>query len=347
MNQNSDSNDPTHFVRSELDTLSRVKDPLPEVPQSQRALFQQNTIARPTSVEGLGIHTGKPVILRFLPAPSDTGIVFRRVDQEEVEIPALCSEVVSLELATTLGTPPPDPSDPRSGITVSTIEHLMAAAHIMGIDNLMVEVGGPEIPILDGSATPYMRLLQAAGVQGQDATRKHFVVTAPVEVIHEDKWIRVSPYPGLRISYTLDYELPSIGRQQIDFVIDRETFSRELASARTFGLRRDIERLHAIGLGLGGRKDNCIVFSAEGPTNTELRFPDEPVRHKALDAVGDFALLGAPLWGHLEIEKGGHLLHYQLMEKLLANPHCWTWTTLQSNPPVRAQGRAPQQQSQA
>ncbi len=330
------------------DVLAHPRELLPNVPNVQKALFQQNTIARATSVEGLGIHTGRPVTLRLLPAPVDTGIIFRRTDRGNVEIPARCSEVVSLDLATTLGTRQ-DPANEggasegrASSVTVSTIEHLMAAAHMMSIDNLIVEVNGPEIPILDGSATPFMKLLEAAGVEGLAATRKVFVVTEPVELELEDKWIRVSPYPGLRISYTLDYEIESIGHQEIDFVIDRTSFGTELASARTFGLRRDIDRLHAMGLGLGGRKDNCVVFSADGPTNTALRFPDEPVRHKALDAIGDFALLGAPLWGHLEVKRGGHLLHYRLMEKLLANPHTWSLASLDASHQIEGQDGLPQ-----
>lgn len=333
------SETPSRTSRRPLDTLAHSRQQLPHVPKVQRALFQQNTIARPTSVEGLGIHTGRPVTLRLLPAPIDTGIVFQRTDRGGITIPARCSEVVSLDLATTLGAGPGSHDD--HSITISTIEHLMAAAHMMAIDNLLVEVNGPEIPILDGSATPFLNLLEAAGTEGQDATRKLFVVTEPVELELEDKWIRVSPYPGLRISYALDYEIESIGHQEIEFDITRKSFAKELASARTFGLRRDIDRLHAMGLGLGGRKDNCVVFSADGPTNTELRFADEPVRHKALDAIGDFALLGAPLWGHLEVKRGGHLLHYRLMEKLLANPHTWTWVGLDASQQVEGVGHLP------
>jgi UDP-3-O-[3-hydroxymyristoyl] N-acetylglucosamine deacetylase len=282
---------------------------------AQTQLFRQTTIARPVAVDGVGIHTGKVVGLRLLPAAPSTGVVFRRTDSGGVEIPALASHVASLELATTLG---------RDDVTVSTVEHLMAAIHVARIDNLLVEVDGPEVPILDGSALPYWRLLEAAGVVRQAQNRRIVAVREPVEVESNGKRIRVSPYPGLRVTYALEYPQPSIGRQAVDVVAEPERFARELAPARTFTLLEDIERLHQVGLGLGGREDNCIVFDDGGPINTELRFADEPVRHKALDAIGDLALLGCPIWGHVEVERGGHLLHFRLIEALQARPEAWT-----------------------
>ena len=281
----------------------------------QSQLFRQTTIARTVAVDGIGIHTGQVVRLRLLPAPPDTGVVFRRTDSG-VEIPALASHVASLELATTLG---------RDDVTVSTVEHLMAAVHVARIDNLVVDVDGPEVPILDGSALPYWRLLEAAGVVRQSRNRRIVAVREPVEVVNGNKRIRVSPYPGLRVTYALEYAQPSIGRQTVDVVAEAERFVRELAPARTFTLLEDIDRLHEIGLGLGGREDNCIVFDQDGPTNTDLRFANEPVRHKALDAIGDLALLGCPIWGHVEVERGGHLLHFRLIEALRARPEAWTY----------------------
>ena len=282
----------------------------------QTQLFRQTTIARTVAIDGIGIHTGQVVRLRLLPAPPDTGVVFRRTDSGGVEIPALASHVASLELATTLG---------RDDVTVSTVEHLMAAVHVARIDNLVVDVDGPEVPILDGSALPYWRLLEAAGVVRQSKNRRIVAVREPVEVVHGDKRIRVSPYPGLRVTYALEYAQPSIGCQSVDVVAEADRFVRELAPARTFTLLEDIERLHKIGLGLGGREDNCIVFDQAGPTNTDLRFANEPVRHKALDAIGDLALLGCPIWGHVEVERGGHLLHFRLIEALQARPEAWTY----------------------
>ncbi|HUP23131.1 MAG TPA: UDP-3-O-acyl-N-acetylglucosamine deacetylase [Thermoanaerobaculia bacterium] len=288
---------------------------------AQSQLFRQTTIGRPVAIDGVGIHTGQLVRLRLLPAPTGTGVIFRRTDSGGIEIPALASHVASLELATTLG---------RDDVTVSTVEHLMAAVHMAQIDNLVVEVDGPEVPILDGSALPYWRLLEAAGVTRQDQNRRIVAIREPVEVSDNGKRIRVSPYPGLRVTYALEYPQPSIGRQTVDVVAEGERFVRELAPARTFALLEDIERLHRNGLGLGGREDNCIVFDEAGPINTELRFADEPVRHKALDAIGDLALLGGPIWGHVEVERGGHLLHFRLIEALQARPQAWTFLSAEN-----------------
>ena len=282
----------------------------------QSSLFEQATIERSAAIEGVGIHTGQMVSLRLLPAPADHGIRFRRVDSGGVEIPALATQVSSLELATTIG---------RDDITISTIEHLLAALHIAGIDNLMIEIDGPEVPILDGSALPYCRLLEAAGTRKLGATRKILAITEPLEIEVEGKPIRIAPYPGLRVTYMIDFPCRSIGRQDLDIKIDAASFVNDLAGARTFAPLSEVEKLRAMGLGQGGNEDNCVVFDENGPINTQLRWHDEPVRHKILDAVGDLALLGCPLWGHLEVELGGHLLHFKLIEALQANPTCWTW----------------------
>jgi UDP-3-O-[3-hydroxymyristoyl] N-acetylglucosamine deacetylase len=279
-------------------------------------LFRQTTIAREVAISGVGIHSGKPIHLRLLPAPADHGVVFRRADAGGVEIPARSTEVSSLDFATSIG---------RDDVTVSTIEHLLAAVWIADLDNLVVEVDGPEVPILDGSALPFLRLLEAAGSAAQAASRRILAVTAPLEVEMGAKRIRVSPYPGLRLRYSIDFALASIGHQEIDLVVDRRAFARELAPARTFTERAEVDRLLARGLGLGGATDNCVVFDQAGATNTRLRFADEPVRHKALDAVGDLALLGAPLWAAVEVERGGHQLHFALVEALWQSPECWTW----------------------
>jgi len=289
---------------------------------SQSRLFQQNTLERTASIEGIGIHTGRSVRATLRPAEPGAGIVFRRLDAGGVTVPAIAANVCSLELATTIG---------RDDVTISTIEHLMAALQLARVDNATIEIDGPEVPILDGSALPYVHLIEAAGVKPQDATRKILAVTEPVETSIGNKRIRISPYPGLRVGYLLDYPLRSIGRQSIDVTIDDESFVRELASARTFALLDDVRRLHQSGLGLGGAENNCIVFDESGPINTTLRFADEPVRHKALDAIGDLALIGSPVWGHLEVERGGHLVHFKLIEALQANNHCWSWVRAESS----------------
>jgi UDP-3-O-[3-hydroxymyristoyl] N-acetylglucosamine deacetylase len=285
--------------------------------------FIQRTIARPVGISGVGIHSGTDVRVELHPAGPDEGIRFRRVDCG-IEIPALASSVSSLELATTLGC---------DDVQISTVEHLMAAVHMSGIDNLLIDIDGPEVPILDGSALPYCRLLGAAGFRRQNGLRKILAVTSPVEVDMEDgRRIRVTPYPGLRVTYGIDFGDDAIGAQQVDFEIRPSTFERELAPARTFALLRDVQRMHEAGLGLGGNENNCLVFDQHGPINTQLRFDDEPVRHKAMDSLGDLALLGAPLWGHIEVENGGHALHFALMEALRENRDCWTWMAGETTP---------------
>jgi UDP-3-O-[3-hydroxymyristoyl] N-acetylglucosamine deacetylase len=285
-------------------------------PDSFHPLFSQKTIARPVAVSGVGIHTGKTVHVELHPAPEGTGVVFRRTDSGGVEIPALASEVSSVELATTLG---------RDDVTISTVEHLLAAVRACDIDNLRIDLNGPEVPILDGSALPFLHLLEAAGLSWQGAPRRILALIAPVTVELGGKRIRASPFPGLRISYAIDFAVTSIGHQEADVVVSREAFARELAPARTFALRAEVEWLHRRGLGLGGAADNCIVFGPDGPTNTALRFADEPVRHKALDVIGDLALAGGPIWAHVEVERGGHQVHFALLQALRERPSCWTW----------------------
>ncbi len=280
------------------------------------SFFYQSTTARPAAISGVGIHSGRSIELTLRPAPPNTGIRFRRTDSGGVEIPSLASHVSSLELATSLG---------KDDVCVSTVEHLLAALQVLGVDNLIVEVDGPEIPILDGSARPFLHLVEAAGVSRQDALRRVLAVTSPLEVTVGDKRIAVSPYPGLRVTYRVDFPGSAIGEQTLDLEITRESFERELAAARTFALERDVDQMRRAGLGLGGGPDNCIVFDDERPINTTLRWPDEPVRHKALDALGDLALLGCPLWGHVEVNRGGHLVHFRLIEALQQHPECWTW----------------------
>ncbi len=297
-------------------------------------LFRQQTIRRSTAISGVGIHTGKETNLRILPAPVGSGIRFRRTDARSVEVRADIKDVSSLELATTLG---------RDDVTVSTVEHLLAAVYALGIDNLVVELDGPEVPILDGSALPYVLLLQAAGIRRQNADRRILAMTSVLEFKRGDKWLRASPYPGLRLDYTIDFPGCAVGRQRLQLEVDQPSFERELAPARTFCRQVDVEQMQRAGLGLGGSVDNCIVFDEKGAVNTDLRFADEPVRHKALDAVGDFTLLGAPIWGHFEIVRGGHQLHYELMKELVANPQCWTWVIGEELPPQADLPLDPQQ----
>jgi UDP-3-O-[3-hydroxymyristoyl] N-acetylglucosamine deacetylase len=298
-------------------------------PSSSQQLFSQKTLARPVAISGVGIHTGRPIRLQLHPAPEGTGIVFRRTDCDDIEIPALASEVSSVELATSLG---------RDGVSISTVEHLLAAVRVCDVDNLRIDIDGPEVPILDGSALPFLHLLEAAGLRWQQAARRILAITAPITVELGGKRIRASPFPGLRVTYAIDFALPAIGHQEADLVVSRESFARELAPARTFALLSDVEWLHRRGLGLGGDLDNCVVFGPDGPTNTSLRFADEPVRHKALDVIGDLALAGGPIWAHIEVERGGHQVHYSLLEAIRERTACWTWMTGSEGLPRPAAG---------
>ncbi len=290
---------------------------------SRDDLFRQQTIRRPAAISGVGIHSGRTSNLRVLPAPSGSGVRFRRIDAGNVEIRAHIDNISSLDLATTLG---------RDDVTVSTVEHLLAAVHVLGLDNLTIELDGPEVPILDGSATPYLRLLQAAGIRRQDAMRRILAIRSELEIERGEKRLRVSPHSGLRLDYTIDFQDCAVGRQRLELDIDARSFERELAPARTFCREQDVELMRRYGLGLGGSVDNCIVFDSDGAMNTELRFADEPVRHKALDAVGDISLLGAPIWGSFEIVRGGHQLHYELLAELVSRPDCLTWLSDEAEP---------------
>src|SRR5258708_8072967 len=225
-------------------------------------LFSQKTISRPVAVSGVGVERGKWIQGGVDRGAGGWGIVFRGVGSGGVEIPALASEVSSVELATSLG---------RDDVTISTVEHLLAAVRVCDIDNLRIDLNGPEVPILDGSALPFVHLLEAAGTRWQRAPRRILALTSPLTADLGGKRIRASPFPGLRGSYEIDFAVPAIGHQEADLVINRESVTRERAPARPFALLADVEWLHRPGLGLGGDLENCIVFGPAGPTNTGLR----------------------------------------------------------------------------
>jgi UDP-3-O-[3-hydroxymyristoyl] N-acetylglucosamine deacetylase len=275
---------------------------------------RQRTIAEKISCTGVGLHTGKPVQLTLHPARSHTGIVFVRTDlREPLEIPATPGSLAGrAHLATTLG----------GGVaTLDTVEHLLAAAYGLGVDNLRVEVDGPEVPGMDGSAASFVFLLRAAGLFEQAAPRPVLRVTRPIEVREGARWIRIEPGRGLRISYAIDFAHPCIGRQVLaDLAITEESFERQVARARTFGFVDDVDALWRAGRARGACLDNTVVLDRSRVLNRDgLRFPDEFVRHKVLDLVGDLALLGARVEGHVRVERGGHSLHQQLVTRLAAD----------------------------
>jgi UDP-3-O-[3-hydroxymyristoyl] N-acetylglucosamine deacetylase len=277
----------------------------------------QRTIAEKISCTGIGLHSGEPVQLTLHPARADSGIVFARTDlAEAVDVPAVHSAVTSTRLATTLG---------RSDATVGTVEHLLAALVGLGIDNVRVEVDGPEIPVMDGSAASFVFLIRAAGIFEQDAPRRSLRIRKALEIRDGDRSIRVEPHRGLSVSYSVDFAHPAIGRQQLrSLAIDAESFEQDICRARTFGFLREVEVLWRNGLARGGNLDNTVVMDDYRVLNRDgLRWPDEFVRHKVLDLLGDLALLGMPVEGHIHVERGGHALHQRFVQALLAHPDHW------------------------
>jgi UDP-3-O-[3-hydroxymyristoyl] N-acetylglucosamine deacetylase len=279
-------------------------------------MFLQKTIYRRVQVEGLGLHSGQTCRLNFVPAPSDTGVHFVRKDLPgSPSLKVHASNVTATGYATTLG---------GKEFSVATVEHCLSALSALRIDNLVIELDGPEIPITDGSAAEYLRALQSVGLVEQDQPRKYCSVTRPIYFSEGDKQAYVLPYQGLRLSVTIDFPHPAIGRQKLDLDINEQSFAREIAGARTFGFIKDVEELQKRGLALGGSLANAIGLDDNRVLNPEgLRFVDEFARHKALDALGDLVTLGMPLMGHVVLYKAGHDIMNKLVKKILDNPACY------------------------
>lgn len=278
-------------------------------------MLRQRTLKAATRTTGVGLHTGARVELVLRPAAPETGIVFHRTDlAPTVAIPASATHVGDTRLSSTL----------REGAaTVSTVEHLMSALAGLGIDNLHVDVAGPEIPIMDGSAGPFVFLLQGAGIVEQAAPKRYLRIVAPVEVRDGDKWARFDPCDGFRLDFTIDFPHPVFGSENRHVVIDfaEHSYVKEVARARTFGFMQDVEAMRAAGLGLGGSLQNAVVLDEVRVLNSEgLRYDNEFVRHKVLDAIGDLYLLGHPLIGQYTAYKSGHALNNALARALLARP---------------------------
>jgi len=275
--------------------------------------FHQRTLQRTASLEGVGLHSGKRVTLRLVPAPTDHGIVFVRTDlPQKPSIPVRSEFVVDTSLATTLG---------AGGVRVGTVEHLLAALSGLGIDNLRIELDGPEVPIVDGSAEPFARLIASTGIRTQEDPKQFIVIKRSVTVVDGDKHATFSPAKRFRIDCTIDFKHPLISDQQFTLEFSDRSFVREVARARTFGFLRDVDRLREAGLARGGSLENAVVVDDFSILNPEgLRFPDEFVRHKLLDALGDVALLGRPVIGALTVYKTGHALNQRLVAKVLSDP---------------------------
>jgi UDP-3-O-[3-hydroxymyristoyl] N-acetylglucosamine deacetylase len=268
----------------------------------------QNTIVRPVETEGVGLHTAVRGHLRLAPAPADTGIVFRRTDLDNFEIEAHGRWLARVSYATSLM---------KKGVLLSTVEHVLAALYACGIDNVYIALDALEIPILDGSSLPFIEMIQQAGIRRQRRRRRYLKLLQPVEITDGDRHIAAYPAENFRVRYMIDFPHPVVGREEIEIDVDRETFSRELAPARTFGFLEDVSRLRSMDLIRGGSLENAIVLTRDGLLSGELRFPDEFARHKALDLIGDLSLVGRPLLAHVVAHKGGHALHTALVTRLL------------------------------
>ncbi len=281
----------------------------------QLASTRQTTLQRSVTTVGVGLHTGAQVHLRLSPAPAYTGILFRRMDLDGFEVPAAPQFVAHTNYATTLV---------RRGVLVGTVEHLLAAFYGCGVDNAVVELDGLEVPILDGSAAGFVQLIQMAGLIELDAPRQFLRVLKTVEIVEGQRAISMSPANTFSIECAIDFDHPLIGHQCRAFSVTRDVFMREIAPARTFGFLQEVESLRRKGLIRGGSLDNAIVLTPEGLLNEDgLRFPDEFVRHKILDLLGDVALLGRPVLGHVRAVRSGHRLHNALVAALLRDPQAW------------------------
>jgi UDP-3-O-[3-hydroxymyristoyl] N-acetylglucosamine deacetylase len=285
---------------------------------------QEQTIAAPLDFAGIGLHSGAPVNMRLLPAPAGSGIVFRRTDLDNFDIPAVGRNVAKVSYATSLM---------RQGVLISTTEHLLSAFIGMGIDNVIVELDNLELPILDGSALPYVQAFLRVGIREQRRRRETLRILHPFEVREGEKFIGVYPGAGYRISYTIDFPAP-IGQQKTCVDLATETYGSEIAPARTFGYKTDEKKLRDMGLIRGASAENAIILGTDGPENGPLRFDDEYVRHKVLDLIGDLALAGHRLEGHVVAVRAGHAMHTAFVARLLKDRSAWELAHV----PVRANG---------
>jgi UDP-3-O-[3-hydroxymyristoyl] N-acetylglucosamine deacetylase len=276
-------------------------------------MFLQKTIRKRAVVTGIGIHSGDPCTLTFRPAPPDTGVYFIRTDLPgSPSLKVAAKNVQATSYQTTIGGPE---------FTVATIEHCVSALSALRIDNIFIELDGPEIPICDGSAKEFLKALIAAGIIEQDQPRKYCYITEPIYFSEGEKHAYVVPYHGLRLTVTIDFPHPRIGKQVVDLDINEQSFGRDIAAARTFGFLKDAEALKARGLAKGGSLDNAIVLDQDLILNPEgLRWEDEFVRHKALDALGDLVTLEMPLMGHVVLHKAGHDVMNKLVKKIADSP---------------------------
>jgi UDP-3-O-[3-hydroxymyristoyl] N-acetylglucosamine deacetylase len=283
--------------------------------------LKQRTVAKPVSCTGVGVHSGKTVTLTIRPAPLNHGIKFVRTDlPDRPDITAHFNSVVDTSLATVIG---------YNGLIVSTIEHVMATFAGLSIDNAIVELDAYEVPIMDGSAGPFASLIRRAGIKEQGGPRCFFVVKAPIKIEDKEKSVAIYPDSTFRITYTIAFEHPLIQKQTYSLEVSDEEFEHEISRARTFGFLHEVEYLKQYGFARGGSLDNVVVLTPDNILNTDgLRYQDEFVRHKILDCLGDFSLLGLPVLGHLVVHKSGHAFNHAFIKEFFAQKGCWDTLTL-------------------
>jgi UDP-3-O-[3-hydroxymyristoyl] N-acetylglucosamine deacetylase len=283
-------------------------------------LMREHTLASPIGFHGIGLHTGERVTMRVLPAPARKGIIFRRVDLDNFELRADVGSVERVAYATTLM---------NRGVWISTVEHLLSALYGFGVDNAYVELDNFEVPILDGSAQPYTEAIQSAGVVPLSVERNYMRITKPFALEEKGKTIAIHPADDFSIEYEIGFRHPLIGHQKRQIAITPENYCDQIAPARTFGFHHEVEALQASGLVRGGSLENAIVLTEDGMLNeTSLRYPDEFVRHKILDLLGDFALIGQPVLGRIVANRAGHALHTRFVAELLKSTDHWTSAVL-------------------
>jgi len=292
-------------------------------------MIKQRTLKNPIRATGVGLHSGVKVEMHLRPAPIDSGIVFRRMDIEgAIDLKANPYLVTDTRLCSVL----------ESGnAKVATVEHLMSALAGLGLDNVLVDLTGPEVPIMDGSSAPFVFLLQSAGIEEQDAPKKYVRITQPIEVRDGDKWVRFTPHNGFRIEFTIAFDHPVFEKsaQKVVVDFDHTAYTKEVSRARTFGFMHEVEYLRNHGLALGGSLDNAIVMDEFRVLNNDgLRYDDEFAKHKVLDAIGDLYLLGHPIIGAFEAYKSGHALNNKLLRELLEHQESWEYVSFEHNEDV-------------
>jgi len=290
-------------------------------------LIQEQTIRAAAECSGVGLHSGAPVAMRILPAPAGTGIVFRRTDLDGFEVEAVSRNVARVSYATSLM---------KKGVLISTTEHLLSACIGLGIDNAIVELDNLELPILDGSARPFVEMIRKAGIRKQRRPRKYLKILRELELREGNKFIAVYPADTYSVSYSINFPHPLIGKETFQVGLTNGSYLKHIAAARTFGSRQDEQAMRNMGLIRGASRENCIVLTRDGIENGPLRFADEFVRHKVLDLVGDLALLGKQILGNVVADRAGHAMHTALVSRILRDKTLWEEVTVSGEERVEA-----------